>query len=517
MARSLSALLVSSAALAAAVAALPGAAALQPAADGITVIAPGGRGRIATVDHDGREMVALDDLARLFGLGLDEDSRAGTLSVTAGAAVIILTPDQQILSVEGRLVSLRAPPRRVRDRWLVPPDFLTRALAPVHGQPLEYRRQSRLLIVGGLRVPQVAARYRPGGGSDQLRLDVTPSTPHTIEERAGRLVVTFAADDIDLVRRPRLDGALATGFGRVANAPSLAVDLGPAVDSYSVSTDPGPGGGDTLRIELRAARAAADAGPAPAPAARPGPAPVDPLPDFAAGSAPRVVAIDPGHGGDDAGSQGPDGALEKDITLGVAQRLRAVIESRLGLRVILTRERDETVGLDARAAIANNNGADLFISLHANASTRPAATGAEVFYLGIDEYDAEARALADLDVQPIPVVGGGSRRIDPVLWEMAQILYVDRSALLAGIVDAELRQRVVMSPRPVQQAPFRVLVGANMPAVLVELGSLADPDNELRLAGAPFRNAVAEALLASIQHFGFELERGEPAGVLPGG
>ena len=206
----------------------------------------------------------------------------------------------------------------------------------------------------------------------------------------------------------------------------------------------------------------------------------------------------------------------------MAQRLRAVIESRLGLRVILTRARDETVDLDARAAIANNNGADLFISLHANASTRPAATGAEVFYLGIDEYGAEAQALADSEVEPIPVVGGGSRRIDPVLWEMAQILYVDRSALLAGIVDAELRQRVVMSPRPVQQAPFRVLVGANMPAVLVELGSLAYPENEQRLTGAPFANAVAEALLASIQRFGIALERGEldreePAGVLPGG
>ncbi len=516
MPRSRSAPLALGAALVAAVAALPAAAAIQPAPDGVTVIAPGGRARIDLVARDGREMVALDDLARLFRLDLDEDSRAGTVSVAAGDAVIILTPDQPIISVDGRLVSLRAPPRRVGDRWLVPIDFLARALAPVHGQPLEYRPQSRLLIVGGLRVPEVAARYRAGGGSDQLRLDVTPSTPHTVEERGGRLVVTFAADDIELVSLPRLDGQLATGFGRVANAPSLALDLGPAVDSYSVSTDPAPGGGETLRIELRAARAA-DAAPAPAARPAPAPAPVDPLPDFAAGLALRVVVIDPGHGGDDAGSRGPEGALEKDITLGVALRLRAVLENRLGLRVVLTRERDETVDLDERAAIANNNGADLFISLHANASARPAATGAEVFYPGIDEYAAEAQALAERDVEPLPVVGGGSRRIDPVLWEMAQILYVDRSALLASLVDAELRQRVLMSPRPVQQAPFRVLVGANMPAVLVELGSLAHPDHEQRLAGAPFRNAVAEALLASIQRFSVELERGEPAGLPAGG
>lgn len=509
MARPSAAFLASLAALAAVVG--PLASGAQDSGGGVTLITPTGRERIDTIEHDGREMLALDDLARRFRLDVREDSRSGTLSVSSGDAAVILTPDQQIVSVDGRLVALRAAPRRVGGRWMAPLDFLNRALAPVHGEPLEFRPRSRLLLVGDVRAPQIAARYRAGAGAGQLRLDVTPRTPYEVEERAGRLVVTFDADYVDLVDTPRTGDDLAAGFGRAGSAPGVAIDLGPAFDSYRVSSAPASNGGATLLIELRSAAATADAAPAPSPA----PAAADPLPDFSARPAVRVVAIDPGHGGGDPGSRGGGGALEKEITLDVARKLRAAIETRLGLRVVLTRERDETVELDARAAIANNNGADLFISLHVNASARPSATGAEVFHLSIDEYDAEARELAEQETEPVPVFGGGSRGIDLVLWEMAQLLYVDASAQLAAIVEAELRRRVAMSPRPLRHAPFRVLVGANMPAVLVELGSIADPADESRLAGAPFQTAVVDALVASIRRFGDDVERaarrGSPA------
>ena len=483
----------------------------QVPTDRLTLISPAGRDSIETVRSDGREMVALDDLARLFRLDISEDSRAGTISVSAGDAVIILTPNQQLVSVDGRLVSLRAAPRRVRDRWVVPLDFLSRALAPVYDGTLEFRERSRLLLVGDVRVPRILARYRARPGGGELALEVTPSTAHTVEQEDGRLVVLFQADGIDILRAPRPGGDLMTGFSQVEASPGIAVDLGPEFDSFSVSSEPAPNGGAKLTIELRTlGRAATDTSPerpAAPPVDAPRPSPAAPLPDFTAAPTVRVVAIDAGHGGEDPGSQGADGALEKNITLSVARRLRSVIESRLGLRVILTRNRDETVNLDARAAIANNNKADLFISLHVNASPRPSATEAEVFYLSIDEYGPEAREFAAREAQRIPVVGGGTREIDLILWEMAQIRYVDRSARLAHIVEEELHRRVAASPRPVQQAPFRVLVGANMPAVLVELGSISDPDEERRLTSARFQNAVVEAIVASIIRFRDHVER----------
>ena len=90
---------------------------------------------------------------------------------------------------------------------------------------------------------------------------------------------------------------------------------------------------------------------------------------------------------------------------------------------------------------------------------------------------------------------------------MAQIRYVERSARLAHIVEEELRRRVAMSPRPVREAPFRVLVGANMPAVLVELGSISDPDEEQRLTSALFQNAVVDAIVESVTRFRDHVER----------
>ena len=164
--------------------------------------------------------------------------------------------------------------------------------------------------------------------------------------------------------------------------------------------------------------------------------------------------VDAGHGGTDEGAHGSDGTLEKNVTLGVARRLRAALEARLGARVILTRTGDTVVPIDERAAVANNNKADLFISLHANSSRSSARRGAEVFHLSIAEYGAEAREVAEREAPVLAVVGGGAREIDIVEWEMAQARHVDHSARLAELVEDELRQRVPMSPRAMQQAPF---------------------------------------------------------------
>ena len=483
----------------------------QGPAGGLTLISSSGRETVQTLESGDREMVALDDLARLFHLDVSEDSRAGTTTVSYGGEVIILTPDQQLVSVAGRLVSLRAAPHRVRGRWVVPLDFLNRALAPIYDEPLELRQRSRLLLVGDVRVPRVSARYRPSPDGGQLTLGVTPNAAHTIDEEPGRLVVRFQADAIDLEALPRPRGELVTGFSSVDSAPGIAVELGPTFDSFAVSSELEPQGGVELMIEFRTrGRDTTDATPAtsvsPTPVA-PFPTSADPLPDFNTARTVRVVAIDPGHGGDDRGSLGADGAQEKDITLSVARRMRSAIEGSLGLRVILTRNRDETVDLDERAAIANNTGADLFISLHVNASARPAATGADVFYLSIDEYGDEARELAQQPGQRIPVVGGGSREIGLVLWEMAQVRYVEQSARLADIVEQELRRRVPMNPQAAQQAPFRVLVGANMPAILIEMGSIFDPEGESRLTSARFQNEVVGATVTTVLRFREYLER----------
>ena len=211
--------------------------------------------------------------------------------------------------------------------------------------------------------------------------------------------------------------------------------------------------------------------------------------------------IDAGHGGLDEGAIGTNGTLEKDVTLNVARLLTETLERRLGVRVIQTRTNDTVVDLDRRAAIANNNNADLFISLHVNSSVSPEPAGAEVFYLSIDEYGPEAQEIATRERPFLPVSGGGTRDIDMILWEMAQARYLDQSALFAQFVEQELRRRVPMSSRAIQEAPFRVLVGANMPAVLIEMGFISNPDQEQDFLSESFQASIVAALVESVVKF----------------
>ena len=195
------------------------------------------------------------------------------------------------------------------------------------------------------------------------------------------------------------------------------------------------------------------------------------------------------------------GTQEKEITLAVARRLRTLIESRLGLKVFLTREDDRTMSLDDRSAFANNHRADVFISLHANSAVRPALKGAEVYYLTVERADAEARKKAEDSGTTLPALGGGSRAVDLILWETAQARYLEQSAALAGFIEQALRAKVEMSPRALQQAPLRVLVGASMPAALVEIGYLSNADQETQVASAAYQDQIAQSLLDALIKF----------------
>ena len=524
--------------------AVPPAAAQSPAPP-VTLVSPDSRQALPAIEFEGRRLVPLRELAARFALELRDDTATGTLALGGGEREILLTAGERLVSAGGRLISLGSPPRQFDGRWWVPLDFIRRALALVAGRRLEVRARSGLVLIGDVDVPRVAARYRPRARAGRLSVEITPGTPHRVIEEPGRLRIRFEADAVDVVRLSPARGEIVQSIEVDEALPGLTLELGPAFDSYRVSQPAAPDGQAQLVIDLRAADpAGATAGglagrartpPEPRPgsaigararsrpgagAARPGAARAgdavrppgrrpgaESLPDFAAVPTIRTIVVDAGHGGTDEGARGPEGTLEKDVTLDVARRLRTAIEQRLGARVILTRSGDAVVPIDERAAVANNNKADLFVSLHANSSLSEARRGAEVFYLSIDEYGAEAREVAEREAPFLSVVGGGAREIDIVEWEMAQARHVDRSARLAELVEDELRQRVPMSPRAIQQAPFRVLVGANMPAVLVEMGFISNPEQEAQLAAAAFQSRVVDALVAAVLRFRDYLER----------
>jgi N-acetylmuramoyl-L-alanine amidase len=122
--------------------------------------------------------------------------------------------------------------------------------------------------------------------------------------------------------------------------------------------------------------------------------------------------------------------------------------------------------------------------------------------LSLDGLNEEARKMAETSpVRPLPTFGGGSRDIDLILWDMAQARHLAESSVLAGMIEEELRRRVDMSARAIQQAPFRVLVAVNMPAVLVEMAFLSNPQQETQLATDGFKNSVVQALYDAILRY----------------
>ena len=482
----------------------------QSPAEPLTLLSREGRRTLATVRVDGREMVALDHLAAIFQLTVNEDRLTGGLTVSYQDRDIVLTPEQGLTSVAGRLVSLPSPPVKAAQAWLVPVEFIGRALPLIYDDRLELRQRSRLVIIGDIRVPRVAVRHQRVGREARVNFAMAPASDYQIVQEQDQLIVQFDVDALDATLPARVSGRLVAGL-RVSEPPtSVAIDLGPDFGSFQTSTRPAPGGSADLIVAIMPA--AVDTGTTDTPSPTPS-RPPPPLPDLAPSFDIRTIVIDPGHGGEEPGAHGPAGTLEKDITLSVARRLKGMIERRLGIRVLLTRTGDQTVRLDERAAIANNNKAGLFISLHANASTRSSAVGAEVFSLSIDDYGDEARQIAASEGQAIPVVGGGLRDIEVTLWEMAQVRYLEQSAVLAEVVEEELRARLSMSLRAIQEAPFRVLVGANMPAVLLEMGFISNPAQERQLASEPFQQAIVDALVESIIRFRDYLQRFVETGV----
>jgi N-acetylmuramoyl-L-alanine amidase len=470
----------------------------QSAASPLTLLSREGRRPMPAFAIDGQDFVALEDLATAFQLTVREES--GAITVSSRGRTIVLTRDQPLASVAGRLISMPAPPARVGNRWFVPVDFIGRVLSTVYETRLELRRPSRLVIIGDLRVPRVTVRHEPLGTSARVTVDASPDTRSTIAQEAGRLTIRFEADALDVVMPQIQPIGFVQGI-RVLDPTALAVDLGPRFGSYRAAQSTA---GNTARLVL-------DLLPTPTetltltptspaatpPAATAGPPPLGDLPVFGRQPSPiRTITIDPGHGGDDTGVRGD--VPEKDITLAVARRLKSTIEARLGLRVLLTRDDDRSVALDERTALANNNKANLFISLHANASPRPSASGASIY---VAAFDADEQTRTDMPSQRLAVFGGGLRELELVPWDLAQTRHVAQSADLATMLEEQLRQRVRLDARPIERARHRVLESANMPAVLIEMGYLTNPEDQKALAGPNFQNEFVAAVFDAIVRF----------------
>lgn len=217
-----------------------------------------------------------------------------------------------------------------------------------------------------------------------------------------------------------------------------------------------------------------------------------------------IIVLDPGHGGFDTGAKGPTGLEEKDVALKVAVRLKGLLEKRLNVTVLLTRDGDYFVPLEERTSFANRNNADLFISIHANAARKNAADGFETYFLGLEATDDDARAVAMYE-NSVRNIGRGDVKegddLSIILGDMLNTAVLNESSILAEAIQKGFERVVKIENRGVKQAPFIVLMNAMMPAVLTEIAFISNPAQEKRLKDKAFLDKMAEAIFNSIKAY----------------
>ncbi len=214
------------------------------------------------------------------------------------------------------------------------------------------------------------------------------------------------------------------------------------------------------------------------------------------------IVIDPGHGGHDTGTIGPNGLEEKDLVLEVARRLGKMLETRLGAEVVYTRRDDKFIPLENRTAIANRARADLFISIHANSSHDPGARGVETYYLNFTsspealEVAARENAVSEKSIYELQDLVKKIALKDKIeesrefAWDVQQSLHSGLAGKSPAVRD-----------RGVKKAPFIVLIGANMPSILAEISFVSNPTDEHRLATSEYRQRIAESLYRGIAKY----------------
>lgn len=216
----------------------------------------------------------------------------------------------------------------------------------------------------------------------------------------------------------------------------------------------------------------------------------------------RRIVVDPGHGGHDPGAVGPGGIREKDIVLEIGKKLARKIRHEMGIDVVMTRSTDIFIPLEERTAIANKVNADLFVSIHANASLNKSTAGIETYYLNLAKTDKAARVAARENNTSLEKVG----LLQSILFDLMANYKINDSARLADDVQKSLCDRVAKKYAGarnlgVKQGPFYVLVGATMPSILVEVAFISNEHEAELLGSQEYQETTASGILMGIRNY----------------
>ncbi|HEY8021867.1 MAG TPA: N-acetylmuramoyl-L-alanine amidase [Thermoanaerobaculia bacterium] len=441
-------------------------------------------------------LFALAPIAQGLGGELKPGETGESFTLRIGDKDVVLAVGSAVVTVGDSIVSLSQPPTRAEGGVQVPLDFLAKTYGDVLGYSFDWRPETQRLTITRRSAREIPVSFDVVHlqGMTTVVLQFPEVPRYHLVQQAGAVEVQMLSDRLAAAAPARkVEDPLVKTVDVAPEKVHVELAPGAEVESYVLQNP------FRLVFDVHAASAAtAPIAPAFAPPAQ------------AAGI--HTIVVDPGHGGPETGAIGPGGVQEKELTLLLAQQLASRLQQRLPVRAVLTRSEDTQLGLDARPAIANQNKADLFISIHLNSSLGAGAHGAETYFLAERASDLRAASSAQQENAALagvaPATPGAGPGAEPgegelqlMLWDLAQSRHLTESQRLANLVQGELNETLQLKDRGVKQAPFRVLVGATMPAILVELGFLSNPDEEKKLQDPEYRAQLVEALVKAIARY----------------
>jgi N-acetylmuramoyl-L-alanine amidase len=452
---------------------------------------PAGAG-LPTIAYEGRSYVELDRVAETLKSRLEASAESTQARLRTATQVITLTRNWARILIDGTPLVLDAPVVVRKGVWLVPETFTSQVLprltqrSPVAAAPAAVHAKAP---ASGSSITLEELRTRSYPSFTRIVLETSAVVTHRVETTGAR---EMRIRLLGLVGEPQVEKIAEGPVDEVrlerAGADSLlrvAFEGAPGEMKTSTLVDP-------PRLIFDFYR------------------PVDSAPRARQGVlAPlHTIVLDAGHGGHDSGAVGPGGLMEKELVLDVTKRAARLLEERLGVRVLLSRDADHFVTLRDRTSFANRERADLFVSIHANAHRVAASEGLEVYFLSSEATDNAARQVAAAENSVVQLekaaTTGRATRVDmlrTILWDLAQSEFHAESSRLAETVLDSMTEALRIPNRGVKQAGFYVLGGAAMPAILIEIGFVTNPREEKRLKESRYRDEISRAIVSGIADY----------------
>lgn len=445
-------------------------------------------------------MFSLAPLAERLGGQLERGAYGESYELRILDQKLIFGPESPAVTIGEQIFRLSQPPIQSVSGVLVPLDFLDEAFGAGLGFGFQWDRASLTLRISrrDSRILLVATELVHLQGATTLAFEFSEPPRYRLEELPGMVTIEVRGDRLRARGRTPADDPLIRRVSIDDQRIRISLEAGAKAQSYVLENP------FRLVFDIYQGGIAASESDAPARITRP-----------QRRDGVHTIVIDPGHGGSETGAKSASGVYEKELTLILAKSLRRRLLSRLPVEVVLTREGDDELPLPTRTAIANQNKADLFISLHLNSSYGAKAHGAETYILSTEASDAQAAGAARAENEAGAAVAGD---VDPlydlqlILWDLSQNHHLSESLRFASLVQEELNQALKLRDRGVKQAPFQVLQGAAMPAVLVELGFLSNPAEDSRLQDSEYRAQLVDALVRAVVRYKSQAELGPDSG-----